>query len=196
MTEPNLMPFQNEPFNGDIHICEQFLKLKEQFSITTAVETGSCLYSTTKWLGENFETVYTIELNPDFAKYGIHKVQSMQNVKPYLGDSVDILNVLIPKLKERCIFFLDAHWNDFCPLLEELVSISNIEVAPVIAIHDFYTGNPEFGYDEYKGNRFDWDFIAQHIALIEGKLSCEYTSYYNNIAVGAKRGIIYIHPKN
>ena len=48
MSAPLLMPFQDLPFNGDSFVCREFLKIKEQLGITVAVETGSCMYSTTE----------------------------------------------------------------------------------------------------------------------------------------------------
>ena len=67
MSVPILMPFQDLPFNGDSFVCKEFLKIKEQLGITVAVETGSCMYSTTKWLGENFNRVHTTELSAELS---------------------------------------------------------------------------------------------------------------------------------
>lgn len=193
----HLMPFQDEPFNGDTFICEEFLKLKEQFNITCAVETGSCLYSTTKWLGENFDQVYTVEIFEDFAKIGEHKVADMPNVHRAIGDSIHWLPVLSNKLEnESCIFFLDAHWGNVCPLKDELKAIANLNlsVPPVIAIHDFYTGDPELGWDEYNGQPFTIAWIQDMIDLLNTNYKEEYQHFFNTEAKGAKRGIIYIHP--
>lgn len=197
MQEPLLMPFQDQPFNGDSFVCEEFLQLRDKYDITTAVETGSCLYSTTKWLGYNFEKVYTVEINPDFAAYGIHKVSGMSNVNTRIGDSVVFIRETVEEIRdERTIFFLDAHWLQSCPLLAELEEISNMVTPPVIVIHDFFTGNPELGFDSYNGQPFKFDWIAGHINAIENRLGVEYSFYYNTVAEGAKRGVIYIHPND
>ena len=138
MSEPILMPFQDHPFNGDIFICNEFINLKEKFKITTAIETGSCVYSTTKWLGLNFNEVFTVEVNKDFAVWGRDKIEGMPHVGAFIQDSVEFLKALPPK--ENAIFFLDAHWGDFCPLLSELEVIAKYK-NPVIAIHDFKVPN-------------------------------------------------------
>lgn len=200
MSEPILMPYQSLPFNGDTYICQEFLKLKKEFNLNVALETGSCLYSTTKWLGENFERVYTVEINHDYAKHGYHKVKDMANVKTDISDSVFWLErVITTELKDedRCIFFLDAHWGDFCPLQSELnkISLINTNQPPVIAIHDFYTGNEELGYDSYKGQPFVYEWLKPHFDYISHVTDCEYKHYYNTVAEGAKRGIIYLTPK-
>jgi len=200
MSEPVLMPFQSLPFNGDNYICNEFLKLKKQFGINTAIETGSCLYSTTKWLGDNFEKVYTVEINHDYAKHGYHKVENMPNVHAKIDSSVNWLNNLMSDVitkEDSCIFFLDAHWGDFCPLLGEIQAIAKIrsEFPPVITIHDFYTGNPSLGYDKYKGHPFNYDFIKPSLDMVQSALNCEYEYYFNTESEGARRGIIYLTPK-
>lgn len=192
-----LMPFQEEPFNGDTFICEEFLKLKEQFKITTAVETGSCLYSTTKWLGENFDQVYTIEIFEDFANHGKHKIEAMTNVNASIGDSVNWIPMLKHRLQnEQTIWFLDAHWGNVCPLKGELSAIADLELSypPIITIHDFYTGDDSLGYDSYNGQAFTIVWIRNMIDKLNEKYKEEYQYYYNDQSVGAKRGIVYLHP--
>lgn len=192
------MPYQDLSFNGDTHMNAEFLKLKEKWNITTAIETGSCFYSTTQWLGENFDNVYTVEINADFAKFGIHKVKDMKNVRTYIEDSVIFLSCMYANItqNERCLVFLDAHWNNHCPLLEELEQLCNLKTKqpPVIAIHDFYTGDPNLGFDEYEGQPFTYEWIKQSIEKLELTFSCKYEHYYNVDAVGAKRGVIYLEP--
>ena len=41
--EPVLMPYQTLPFNGDTFVEEEFLKLKERFNLSTAIEGGLSL---------------------------------------------------------------------------------------------------------------------------------------------------------
>lgn len=199
--QPILMPFQDEPFNGDTFACEEFLKLKEQYNIKYAIETGSCFYTTTKWFAENFEQVFTVEINPDFAKHGKHKIADKNNVCAVIGDSVGFLKTLkdepfaIPD-DASCIYFLDAHWLNHCPLIEELDVISKIKQhPPVIVIHDFKTDNPELGYDSYNGQDFDWEFIKYSVYVLELEFNCVYEYHYNKEATGAKRGIIYLTPR-
>ena len=203
MSQPILMPFQDNPFNNDTFVCEEFLKLKEKFNIKTAIETGSCLYSTTKWLGNNFDSVFTAEINEEFAKWGRHKVEAMPNVHTYISDSVEFIKGLKRALDihGNAIFFLDAHWGDFCPLLAELAAIADgkfhsIFNNPVIAIHDFKVPNePNLGYDSIHGQPFDFEWIKPSLEAIYGVDGYEY--YYNSDATSTeiKRGLIYITPK-
>jgi len=208
MSQPILMPFQDNPFNNDTFVCEEFLKLKEKFNIKTAIETGSCLYSTTKWLGNNFGSVLTAEVNEEFAKWGKYKIEEMPNVCAFISDSVEFLKSisnadenylgLTDFSLNNAIFFLDAHWGDFCPLLNELQEISNkVFVNPIIVIHDFKVPNePTLGYDSIHGQPFEFEWIKPSLEAIYGVDGYEY--YYNSDATSTeiKRGLIYITPKN
>jgi hypothetical protein len=171
----------------------------KDYEINVAVETGSCMYSTTKWLGDNFQKVLTVEINNDFAKFGRNKISGSMNVFPFIDDSVAWINNTLKNIiykEDRCIYFLDAHWNEHCPLLEEIEGIANIkQQPPIIVIHDFFTGNEEFGYDSYKGQPFTWDWISPSIKALSEKIGVEYKHYFNKEATGAKRGLIYIVPK-
>jgi hypothetical protein len=199
MSYPNLMPFQESPFNGDTYIENEFIKLKNKFNINVAIETGSCLYSTSLWLADNFEKVYTIEINDEYAKFGRHKIESLNNVHFEIGKSSEFLNKMLRfniLSFDRCIFFLDAHWESHCPLLDELNEISHIKTLqpPVITIHDFYTGDEKLGYDCYDNKIFNLEYISKSIKTIEENLNCKYSYYYNTNAVNTFRGIIYLFP--
>lgn len=199
MSYPNLMPFQDLPFNGDSHICEEFLNLKYKFNLNVVIETGSCLYSTTVWLAQHFKKVYTVEINYEFAKYGLHKLSEYNNIYHKIDQSQTFLNEILKNeitVNDNCIFFLDAHWETHCPLLDELNEISNIKTKnpPIITIHDFKTNNPNHGYDWHNNKCFDLDYIKNSINHIESKLNFKYSHYYNNKSMGANRGIIYLYP--
>jgi len=91
------------------------------------VETGTHLgggITTALFVG--FKDIYSIEI--DLNKY--NKIKDLlkynESVHLYLGDSKDILPKLLSNLsKERITFFLDAHSDDYNPLLYELYIIKN-----------------------------------------------------------------------
>jgi predicted O-methyltransferase YrrM len=197
MKIPHLMAFQLESFNGDSHIRKEFLRLKEKFNLKDAVETGTCFGSTTMFLSENFETVYTVENNFEYLSIAHErfKEKNIQNVVTEFGGSAELLYSMIAdnNLGDNTMFFLDAHWSNRCPLLEELECISLAGIKPVIAIHDFKTGDNSLGYDSYNGQDFTFEWIRKAVQDIYGE---SYGFHYNTEAEGAKRGIIYIYPVN
>ena len=195
--EINLMPHQWEEFNGDYYISQNFIKLKEQFNISHAVELGTCLGSTAIWLGKNFTKVDTIEINQDFGNIAKERIieSALDNVSIHIGNTTDILPLI--SIEDNSIIFIDSHWYDICPMLEELRIIADKRIKPVIAIHDFLVPNEHnLGYDFIHNQSFNIEWITPYINAIYGKEGYNY--YYNSDleSTDIKRGIIYITPKN
>lgn len=192
MNIPNLMPFQMESFNGDYFVREEFIKIKEIFNIKNVVETGTCLGSTTMFFSENFDNVFSVEINDTYLQ--IAKERN-PNANYYLGSSDILLPSIIENLVDKTIFFLDAHWENHCPLLAELDCISKMEDKPIIVIHDFFVPNSNLGYDAYNGQVFNFDWIKSKLDSIYSSENYEY--YYNTDerSTEVKRGLIYILPK-
>ena len=194
--EINLMTHQLEEFNGDYHISKNFLKLREKFNITHAVELGTCLGSTSIWLGKNFTKVDTIEINVDFGQIAKERFieANLHNISLHIGNTTDILPLI--SIDDNSIIFIDSHWYDVCPMIEELTIIALKGIKPVIAIHDFYVPEENLGYDEIHGQPFTKEWISEYIINIYGENG--YDFYYNSDeeSTDIKRGIIYITPKN
>lgn len=191
--EPNLMPYQSEAFNNDSYVEHIFLTLKERHDIKYAIELGSCVGGTTKWLSNNFDNVITIEINPIYRDICLSRTSGSSNIESILGDTIEVLPSIINRIPEKSIWFIDSHWKN-CPLLQELKIISSAGIKPVIVIHDFKVPNhPELGFDTYDGQDYSWDWIKGSIEKIYGVDG--YTVSYNSEATGAMRGICYIEPK-
>ena len=193
------------PFNGDTFIADEFLKLKEQFNLECAVETGTCHGETTNWLSKNFDKVYTIEINPKYLEIAKSNCLDSNNIEFYSGDSSIVIKDIIENVKnKKTIFFLDAHWGNFCPTGVELMEIKNMIVKPIIVIHDFYVpgkshpegmhnqGHSGWGWDYYPNFKYNWESIEKYIIDIYDN---NYEYYYNKEVNGARRGCIYILPK-
>jgi hypothetical protein len=197
---PTLMPFQLNPFNGDEFIQEEFLRLKKKFNITSVIETGTCLAGTTIWLAQNFDRVFTVEVNRIWLKIAINRIESASvgdKVKAFLGKSEQVLDDIIKlySLKDNTLMWLDAHWAEACPLLDELKSIANNKLKPIICIHDFMVpGEHELGYDTYGGQPFTFEWIKPYLDNIYGDGMYGVSYNTNENSGGAKRGIIYLTP--
>ena len=204
-----LMPFQEYPFNGDGYAAGEVLRLKAKHGLTKALETGTCLGSTTLWLSENFDKVWTSEVCEEF--YDIASQRFTAHQKPHALDTTErFWQNIIARRRDSVMavrgdadrahfFFLDAHWGDTCPLLGELGSIANPERPlsrkPVIMIHDWQVpGRPDLGHDHFPDGRpFALEHIAGHLDAIYGVGG--WGHHYNDKAEGAKRGILYVEPK-
>ena len=197
MNESLLMPYQNQPFNGDIYIQQEFLNLKKKFGILHTIETGTCLGYTSKWLVENIGCLHSIEINKEYLAFASERLKPyFQRYELILGSSSEILPSVLSRVDNRTIVFLDAHWGDFCPLKDELKIIAQSGLKPVIAIHDFVVPDkPEFGFDSTQGQPFTYEWLKPEFDLIYGENN--YNHYYNTglHEESAKRGIIYLTPK-
>lgn len=185
---------QNEVgFENDSFAREKFKHIIESNNIKTVIETGTYLGSTTKWLSQWTDTVHTIELNPENYNKAVRNLKENRNVEVWHGNSSELLKEILALHKDEPLFiFLDAHWNDFNPLLDELKVIADNKLKPIIAIHDFKVpGHPELGFDSYNGQDYDWDWIKDSVKEIYGE---DFTVEYNSEAAGAKRGIVFIYP--
>lgn len=194
--EPVLMPKQDQPFNGDHFVAEEFLKLKEKFKVDRAIELGTCVGGTTKWLGENFDVVQTIEINGTFQDFAKQRCNRLTNIDFYLGSTVDKLaEVLACEGWKSELIFIDSHWNTL-PIFDELKIIKASGLKPVIAIHDFLVPNePKLGFDSYEGVDISFVNIKSYIDDIYGEDGYDY--HYNTDATSTeiKRGLIFIYPK-
>jgi len=121
------------------------LKLKANFkSYVNFIESGTYYGQTIFSVEPLFESLHTIEIKEELynktrAKYTGEKINF------YLGDSVDVLESLLPNVKGQSILFLDGHWSagvtgkgkKDCPLYEELEKIMDFhEEAAIIIIDD------------------------------------------------------------
>jgi len=124
-----------------------YLKMKLYKHIKSFVETGTYKGDTTLMAAKYFETVYTTEIVPALHKSSKEKAteQKVTNVRFLLGDSVELLKEITPKVLEGAVFFLDAHQSggdtsnngkNHVPLLQELDVILSHKVKPSIYIVD------------------------------------------------------------
>ena len=184
------------PFNGDTFLCDEFILLKNKFEIKIAVETGTFVGATTTWLSKNFDTVHTTEIKKEYYDQAVSKLIDRTNITFWNNSSTEVLSQILKECNQKTILFLDAHWYEN-PLLKELEIIAASGLKPIIAIHDFKNPHhPDYGYDVYPDQNilYEWSWIEDRIKSIYGEGNFEY--YYNDKAIGAKRGCVFIIPKS
>lgn len=194
--EPILMAFQTEALNADVIAQQEFINLQQKHHLTTAIETGTCLGYTTAFLAKFYQVVKTVEINENYLSIAKqNRLDAYLNIETNLGSSADLMPQLLKGCDNKTFVFLDAHWQNFCPLQAELQAIAKAGIEPVIAIHDFVVPNcPELGFDSTNGQPFTFEWLKPSFDAIYGQDNYHY--YYNQKAEGAKRGIIYVEPVN
>jgi hypothetical protein len=127
------------------------------------IETGTFRGTTTEWFAKFDLPVYTIESyrhNYEFAKL---RLREKKNVHVEFGNSAEVLPILVATLDTSLptFIYLDAHWEDYLPLREEISFITANFKAAVILIDDFQVpGDPGYVYDDYgPGKALDGDYL-------------------------------------
>jgi hypothetical protein len=169
-----------EPFNSDKIVEKEIIKLKELFNIKAVVETGTYFGVTTKFFCENFDLVYGIELNDNYANKTRDLCRDHNNLNLVIDSSVNFLNNELKSLGEKfetILFYLDAHWDDYWPLIDEIKAISkNYYDKAIIVIDDFYVPNRNFQYDTYHNQICNYDYIVNDL----NNCYSDYSYYYLN----------------
>jgi len=140
-------------FHNDMHMLEAIRKIVSQASIKTAIETGTFCGDSARELSRIVPFVHTIEIREDFRKIAEERdtenSKSFPKVLYHLGSSDKILPYVFKyDNKPNYLFFLDAHWQDYWPLADELKIINafRIEGNKVVTIIDDFEvpGRPNF----------------------------------------------------
>ena len=181
---------------SDPQLLEWTLELSKKFNIKTFFETGTYHGGTAKIVSNYFDKVITIESNNESYNIALDNLKNINNCSLYLGNSPEIMDQQLKENNNSIFFFLDAHWDDYWPLLDELKIIKNKNLKPVIAIHDFYVpdenGNAKFGFDSYHGCPLNFDYIKFSIEKIYDN---NYEFKYSTSSI-TNSGVIFVYPKS
>lgn len=181
----------NKPFEGDTYIKGEIISLRDKLGLRYCVETGCQYGSTTLELYDIFNHVCAIEADEKYFNLAKGRFEGL-NIYIQLARSEDSLNSM--QFLDDVFYYLDAHGCDIggCPLKKELEIIALNEHSNVcIAIHDVKVPGKDFGYDTY-----DFELCYEEIEpYLKTIYPNGYDYHYNELADGARRGIIYIYPK-
>ena len=177
-------------FNGQAARRAIVDRLVSTLRFDLCIETGTFLGFTTSYFARNFPHVYSIEVNPLYCNVARKNLQVFENVELINGDSVAALKTLVPQIGDRrCFVYLDAHWEDHLPLIEELELLATVGHT-LIVVDDFQNrGDAGYRYDNYgKGKALDYATFSP----VFHKLN--YSVFEPNIAAsletGYKRGYV------
>lgn len=119
------------------------------------IETGTYMGDMVEAQKNQFEKIYSIELDRELYLNAEKKFKPFSHIKIYQGDSKIILPQLIRQLKSRALFWLDAHFSggitakgeEMTPILYELEAIMKNPIkGHVILIDDASDFNGKEGY--------------------------------------------------
>lgn len=177
--ELGYIPFEDvkKGFNASPELCSFFHFIKRYYQIDTAVETGTYKASTTIYLSAYFKKVHTIEFYTPNYNEAVENLKNCNNVQIHLGSSQNILKKILPELQNEPVFFyLDAHGNNYWPLLEELKEISKSHKDNCIIVIDdcLVPGRPDIPYDSYGINECSYNYFKEELKNVFTEYSCHY----------------------
>ena len=153
-------------FNGQQFRCKIFYELNSVFDFCAIFETGTFHGSTTVFMAQSTnKPIYTVEGQKRTYGYCKARFKSIKNINLSLGDSRNFLrhHLQEDQFKISPIFvYLDAHWSEDLPLLEECQIILRSGVEAVIMIDDFRVDHdPEYIFDDYGlGKALTLDYLG------------------------------------
>lgn len=140
---------------GGFHGDKVFQRLVEEIIssllITSFVETGTYMGDSTAYVASRWNNlqIFSCEINDDFFALSKHRLKRFRNVELSLASSEEFIMNLVEnkRLGNLPLFFLDAHWHDYWPLVDEIAAISSSRSTAIVIVDDFEVpGRPEFSY--------------------------------------------------
>ena len=104
-------------FKTDIIHPPHILKQKivkiyaKKFIISTFVETGTYLGEMIDATKKKFKQIYSIELDDELFENAKKKFSKYNHISIIQGDSSEVLPTILSKIKQPCLFWLDAHYS-------------------------------------------------------------------------------------
>lgn len=153
-------------FNYAPELTPLFASLKKNYQIDAVVETGTFYGASTAIFSLLFDEVHTIEVLPSTFAIALENLKGYPNVHCHLGHSAPTLLTVLELLKKkRVLFYLDAHWYDDFPLLQEITSISRTHRDNcIIVIDDFKVPDrDDIDYDKYPSGQCSLEYIENSL---------------------------------
>ena len=180
------------PFNGQANRTATVYQLCGSFKPNSIIETGTYFGTTSIFFSKLAGNIHTIEINPKTAKIAKSRFRNLgTEINLHVGSSIETLATILVGLdpkSQRVLCYLDAHWESYLPLKEELSILCNWGGNFVAIIDDFENPiYPEYGFDKYGDSIVGIDMIPQNMGLSllvpNEPAICE---------TGAKRGTGYV----
>jgi len=146
------------PLGFDITAALQIDHLIRRYDCDALVETGCHLGDTSEYLGRAYPDlpVWTCDIDATSAAFTRRRVAPLPNVAVHTATSPDLVDQAA-RTFARPFLYLDAHWLQHWPLLDELRRVRT----GVVCIDDFDIGLPRFAFDHYDGVTCGPALVAQ-----------------------------------
>lgn len=194
-TLPKLKNGCGGPFNAQTFRQQIFLELIRNINFSAIVETGTYRGTTAAYMHEFSQLpVYTVELSPEFYGYAKTRFRLHKKISLSHADSRAFLRRLSADadlIGKQIFFYLDAHWGEELPLLEEIEIIFRNWRKAVIMIDDFKVPDDKgYSYDDFgPGKALTLDYLSP---LNQLGFATFFPSKRADLETGKKRGCVVI----
>jgi hypothetical protein len=188
---PELRHYRGSAFNDQRFRQAIFKELMESLDFAHIYETGTFRGTTTEYMADTSRLkVYTVEALP--RNYGFSRARFLlkPSVKLHFGDSRRFLREQLvnqPSASTPVFAYLDAHWYEDLPLLDECRILLGDSRPCVLMIDDFAVpDDPDYRFDDYgEGKCLDPEYLAPVAPLHHGLL---FPALPGHQETGARRG--------
>ena len=148
------------PFGFDISVAVRVDYLISKYNCDAIIETGCHMGDTTDYLSSKYSNVHvwTCDISAKYVQFVSHRLKERKNVHVALQDSPKFLKK-VSQSYSFPFYYLDAHWHEYWPLVDEISTIS----AGVVCIDDFDVGDSRFSFDSYNGIKCGLQLIPEQI---------------------------------
>lgn len=195
----SLSPRESVGFNDQVKRAEMMLELVQALKPELVIETGTYQGATTEWFADHTNArIVTAESSEWFFSYAQYRLSQIPQIEVRFSDSVQALAELASDARStqvRTLFYLDAHWNDYLPLADEIDLIASNWSDYVVVIDDFEVDDDTgYTFDDYgPGKRLDKSLIP---IRVRDHLVAFYPSANSSEENSHKRGVIVLAPQD
>jgi len=184
------------PFNGQKRRVEAVAGMFGAVPFATIIETGTYRALTTMHLRSVSKApIATVEVNKRYFDYSKRRLRKFDGVHQFLGHSPEVLRKLRRDAAwkgQPCFFYLDAHWLDDLPLVDELHEVRQGWSDFAALIDDFRVdGDEGYQYDDYgAGKTLELSLLAVVPELAD--LTVFWPAAISTKETGARRGWVVV----
>lgn len=179
----------------DTKLKDRLAAIIQERDLTTVVETGIDKGGSTRLFSAMVTQVIAVDNIQDRVEVlsSVLAACGITNVRLVVQNSPDALRTLVAEGLDasRTLFFLDAHWQAYWPLKDEIRAIPRGQ--GVLVMHDARVpGCPTLGVDEYGGQELSYEYLQDVLT----KWSPDHVVEYNDdSAEFPRRGVMVVYPR-
>jgi tetratricopeptide (TPR) repeat protein len=180
------------PFNGQVIRRSIFTDIVGLTQPSQIFETGTFLGATTAFMaGLGAGHVFSCEMHAYNHRYAAQRLRAAANATLVNRDSRSFLRDYLPcycRGDAVVLFYLDAHWEEDLPLLDELALIAQHVRRPVVMVDDFEVPDDSgYSFDDYGPER---RLTLGYLAPLAGIMRHRYFPSASDAETGSRRGCV------